>query len=252
MIMGSLLVAILVILVGGFYLFVDLEEIEAILKQKLSEETGLKVEFDDLKFDFHEEFGLKATHLKIESLDGKDHLLSAKKLFLKVKLMPLLDSKVEIKKLDLVEPEITVYLEEAPTPVKAKKVKAQPAPSKKKDDTQPVAPPIQNLPPSPKESAIDTVRSIFRELELAVDSIEIENGNIALVKRKGEKVRGTKNVRLSMETVIHRPDKDQLSLFIDSLSASMGNLKLKGKIDVKDILSDKGPWKPICIWALST
>jgi len=208
-----------VLVLAGVAFFIDVESLKDPLTRKLSQSIGMKVEIEGLAYDFHDGFGLKADGLNIESLDGKEKYASAKTLFVHVYLMPLLAGVIEVKTLDLIQPVITVYLD-------------QDAPAEKADKAE----------DSGKTSGtvVNTVRDTFQDLRLAVNNVGIEKGRVYVIKRRNGRPVDQQMVRISAITKLSRPTQNHLALTLDRLDARMGNLHLKGKLKLYDILSRAG------------
>lgn len=207
------------VLVGVAY-FVDVESLKGPLIQKLSQSTGLKVEIEGLTYDFKDGFALKAHGVNIESLDGKEKYASAKTLFVRVHLMPLLAGVVEVKNLALIQPVITIYLD-------------QDAPEENKPEGKTEA-------SGDSGTVVGTVRNTFQDFRLAVNKVAIEKGRVYVIKRRNKKPVDQQMVRISAVTRVSRPNMKNLDLTLENLDARLGKLHLKGGLKIHDILARNG------------
>lgn len=208
-----------IVVLAGVAYFVDIESLKAPLIRKLSDASGMKVEIDELAYDFHDGFGLKADGVNIESMDGKEKFVSAKSLFVHVYLMPLLAGKVDVKTIDLIQPVVTVYLDKK-TPAEKK----EEAEDKKTDDAE-------------SQTVVNSIRDTFLNFELAIRNIGIEQGRIYLIKRRNGKPVDQQMMRVSGITQISRPNREQLNLTLDDISIRLGKLHLQGDIVVREVLT---------------
>ncbi|MGP0566543.1 MULTISPECIES: hypothetical protein [unclassified Nitrospina] len=205
-----------VLVLAGLAYFVDVKSLKGSLTQTLTEATGMKVKIEGLAYDFHDGFGLKADGVSVESMDGKDKFVSAKTLFVHVYLMPLLAGKVEVKTIDLIQPVVTIYLNQDEEEEKPE----EPVPGSKDDKT-----------------VVNSIRDTFRNFHLAIDNIDVEQGRIYWIKRRGGKPVDQQMMRLSGLIQISRPSNQKLDLALTDLDVYMDQLHLFGDLVVHEVLT---------------
>ena len=93
---------------------IDLESIKESLIEKVSSETGLKVEIDEIGFGFSGGLGLQCKGVKVSTPKGNHY--SVDRLDLLAAWSPLLSGEFEIKSAALIHPVIKLEIPERPQP----------------------------------------------------------------------------------------------------------------------------------------
>ncbi|MCF8720078.1 AsmA family protein [Nitrospina gracilis] len=207
-----------ILVLAALAYFVDVQSLKGPLTRTLTEATGMKVEIEGLAYNFQDGFRLKADGVSVESMDGKDKLVSAKNLFVNVYLMPLLAGKVEVKTIDLIQPAITIYLDQDTAPEE-----------QKPDESQPEA--------EGTETMVNSIRGTFRNFQLAIDNIGIEQGRIYWIKRKGGKAIDQQMMRMSGIIQVSRPSSQKLDVTLSDLDVRLDKLHLQGDLAVHEVLT---------------
>ncbi|MCH8207552.1 MAG: AsmA-like C-terminal domain-containing protein [Nitrospinae bacterium] len=192
----------------------DMDSLREPIASIISQQTGTKVEIAGLDVDFTQGLGLRASGLKVATADGKRDLFSADSLFLQAKLAPLLYGKFEVKKTSLIKPIVNLYLDE---------------PEEKKER------PEKHL--TQEQFKVETVRSALRKIDLTVDIIEIQQGQVYLFspgKRRPEKLSVSLNLKLQ------RPGPEEINALIEDIDLRLNNLHFTGSAGAFDILSETG------------
>jgi hypothetical protein len=187
---------------------IDLDSVKENLIEKVSSETGLKVEIDSIGFSFSRGLGLQCKGVKVSTSEGDQY--SVDRLDLLAAWSPLFRGEFKIKSADLEHPVIKLELPKPEQPVEKK----QPPKEKKK--------------PAEKPGLIDseTIKSTTVKLEsnpLSIDKFVISYGEITLTQSGS-----THQLLLNIDGTFMLNQDEHLDLSAKSVKVQTGSMVFEG------------------------
>ena len=196
---------------------IDLDEVKNTLIEKVSAESGMKIEIESIGFGFAHGLGLKCSGVKVETPEGETYAVD--QLHLLAQWAPLLAGEFKIDSAALDGPKLTLKL---PDPSEKK-----PAPDKKDSE--------EAKPGSP--TPVQSVQEKLKKSQLSVRNFKISNGQITLIHPKNQKTL-LANVDLSLQ--LDQVSSDRLDVLVDSLKISTGEISLKGNAKGENLTAENG------------
>ncbi len=198
---------------------IDLESVKENLVQRISEETGLKIEVDAIGFSFSHGLGLQLKHVEVQSATGNH--FSVERLHLLAEWKPLLTGEFKIKSVTLEHPEATLELPATIAKTFPAVEEKQKAPSETK-----------LIDPKKIQSAASKVEST----RLSIKKLNVSNGKITLL-RAGT----TKQVSLNIDgTFVLNKSAGKLNIAAEALQLQSGALIFTGDALASNLSADDG------------
>lgn len=195
----------------------DLNQAKDKLIEKVSAESGMKIEIESVGFGFSHGLGLKCSGVKIATLKGETY--AADHLHLVAEWAPLLAGEFKINRAALDGPKLTLKLSDQPE-------KKPDAEKKEPPDTKPGS-------TTPAQS----VQEALKKSRLSVRNFEISDGQITLIHPAKQKTL-IANVDLNLQ--LNQVSSDRLDMLVDSLKISAGEISLKGKAKGENLTAENG------------
>ena len=196
---------------------IDLDSVKENLIEKVSSETGLKVEIDSIGFGISNGLGLQCKGVKVSTLEGDQY--SVDRLDLLAAWSPLFRGKFKIKSAALVHPVIKLEMSKPEQPTKKKQ-----SPKEKEK-------------PAEKPGLVDTetIKSTTVKLEnnpLSIDKFVISDGEITLT-RPGS----TQQLLLNIDGTFILNRDEHLHMSAKSVKVQTGSMIFEGDGEVQE-------WEP--------
>ena len=201
----------LILVLGVILSQIDLESVKERLIQKVSDETGMKVEIDSIGFGFSHGLGLQCKGVKVSTPSGDNY--SVDRLDLLAEWSPLLKGEFKIKSAALQHPVIKL---EMPEP-------SAESPPEPEDKT----PPKDSTEPGAVDSGVidsKTIKSATAKLKsnpLSIDEFIISDGDITLT-RSGQQL----NLGVDGTFVLNRTE--HLDMSAKSVKVQTGSMIFEG------------------------
>lgn len=196
---------------------IDLEEAKNTLIERVSAETGMKIEIDSIGIGIAHGLGLKCSGVKVATPKGETYAVN--QLHLLAEWAPLLSGEFKIKSATLDGPKLTLKLPD-PTEKKTEPEK------KKTEDKKPET-----------DSPVKSVQTKLKETQLSVKNFEISDGEITLI-HPGKQKPLLANLDLNLQ--IDEVSSDRLDVLINSLKISTGKITLEGKAKGENLTAKNG------------
>ncbi|MBT5468990.1 MAG: AsmA family protein [Nitrospina sp.] len=194
---------------------IDLEDAKNTLIEKVSAESGMKIEIESIGFGFAHGLGLKCSGVKVVTPKGETYAVDH--LHLLAEWAPLLTGEFKINTATLDRPQLTLNLSDKP----AKK----PETSKKgPEDAKPGS-----------TTPVKSAQEALKKSQLSVRNFKISDGQITLV-HPGKQKSLLANLDLSLQ--LEQVSADRLDIVVDSLKVSTGELSLQGKAKGENLTAE--------------
>ena len=191
---------------------IDLESVKETLVQRISEETGLKVEMDSIGFGLSHGLGLQLKGVKVRSPKGDN--FSVDRLHLLAEWRPLLQGEFKIKSVTLEHPEATLELPDTPE-----------KPAEK--------PPGKPLPPAKPSGKIQSATEKLKSTRLSVNELIVSDGKITLVQA------GTKKqFPINVAFALNRSAGEQLDISVSDIKLQTGAIIFSGDATASNLGAD--------------
>jgi hypothetical protein len=190
---------------------IDLESVKESLIEKVSSETGLKVEIDSIGFGFSRGLGLQCKGVKVSTPEGDQY--SVDRLDLLAAWSPLLRGEFKIKSAALEHPVIKLELPKPEQPAK----KEQPSKEKEQSPAEKEKPGLVNS---------ETLKSTTVKIEsnpLSIDKFVISDGEITLT-RPGSK----QQLLLNIDGTFVLNRDEHLDMSAKSVKVQTGSMIFEG------------------------
>jgi uncharacterized protein involved in outer membrane biogenesis len=204
----------LILILGIILTQVDLESVKENLVQRISQETGLKVEIDSMGFGFSHGLGLQGKGVKVSTPEG--HRFSVDRLYLLAELKPLLLGEIKIKSAALEHPEVTLEIFES-------------APEQPPVEKTPEEPTAELIDPNTLQSATDK----FKSTPLSIEKFIISDGKITLIRS------GTTNqTSFNVDGTIVMNQEESLDISAKSVKVQTGSIIFEGEVIASNLTAD--------------
>ena len=213
---GSMAVFAGILVLAVVLATIDLDEAKNTLIEKVSAETGMKIQIDSIGFGFAHGLGLKCSGVKVATPEGETYAVN--QLHLLAEWAPLLSGEFKINSAALDGPKLTLKLPD--------KTKKEPDSDKETGDSKPGS-------PSPVQSAQEKLK----ESQLSVKNFQISDGQITLI-HPGKQKPLLANLDLSLQ--LDEVSSNQLDVVVDSLKISTGGISLEGKAKGENLKANEG------------
>jgi hypothetical protein len=213
---------------------IDLESVKEELVQRISQETGLKVEMGSIGFGFSRGIGLQCKGVKVSTPEG--HHFSVDRLHLLAEWRPLLQGEVKIKSATLHQPEITL---EIPSASAEQPPAVEKKPSEKPPEKQELIDP----------ATLQASRDKLKTTPLSIEKFIISDGKITLI-RSGTPLSFNIDATLVMDQgerldISAESVKVQTSAIIIEGEAMASNLTTENAGIALNLKSDGFSWKEL-------
>ena len=219
---AGLLALLIVVLLS-----VDLNTFREPVAKAISQATGMKVNIEYLGWSFSGGLKIDCKGVKISSGETEEELLSTKELLISLNWLPLLEKRVVVNSISLVEPVLRVT-------VKPGSEKKPAPPLKKSSDSIPEAntsTPGLNEPPS--SDLLQTVRGFLKNPNFTLTEIHLIAGKVILIDNESGK-----EIVLDTEALMEiQRDDQRIGLVLEDIKLGTGDLKVEGEIRTDDFLS---------------
>ena len=193
---------------------IDLESVKETLVQRISEETGLKVEMDSIGFGFSHGLGLQLKGVKVRAPKGDN--FSVDRLHLLAEWRPLLQGEFKIKSVTLEHPEATLELPES-----SAEEKPAEKPSEKPQS------------PAKPTGKIQSAAKKLKSTRLSVKKLVVSDGKITLVRA------GTaKQFPLNVAFVLNQSAGEQLDISVSDIKLQTGAIIFSGDATASNLGAD--------------
>ena len=198
---------------------IDLESVKESMIQKVSRDTGLKVEIDSIGFGFSRGLGLQCKGVKVSTPKGDQY--SVDRLDLVAAWSPLFKGEFKIKSATLEHPVIKLELPETPKePIE----KEQPGAEKEK--------------PAEEQGLIDskTLQSTtgkIKDTPLSIDKFVVSNGEVTLT-RPGS----ASQLPLNVDGTFVLNRDEHLDLLAQAVKVQIGTILLEGDGTISNLTAD--------------
>nr|MBC8282464.1 hypothetical protein [Nitrospinota bacterium] len=194
---------------------IDLDQVKNTLIEKVSAESGVKIEIKSIGFGFAHGLGLKCSGVKVVTPKGETYAVDH--LYLLAEWMPLLVGEFKISSATLDRPQLTLNLSESP--------EKKPATSKKE--------PVDAKPGS--TTPVKSAQEALKKSQLSVRNFKISDGQITLIHpEKQESLLARVDLSLQLEKI----SSDRLDVLVDSLKISTGEIFLQGKAKGENLTAE--------------
>ena len=201
----ALILALLIILSQ-----IDLESVKENLVQRISRETGLKVEMESIGFGFSQGLGLQLKGVKVRSPKGNS--FSVDRLHLLAEWGPLLKGEFKIKSVTLEHPEATL---EIPT------ISPEPLPTDGEKQSEKPLQEARVIDPAKLQSATSKLKST----RLSIKELIVSDGKITLIRAAT-----SKQVSLNFDGtfVLNRSSGEHLEISASAVKLQTGSIIFSG------------------------
>ena len=209
-------------------LSVDLNTFREPVAKAISQATGMKVKIEYLGWSFSE--GLKIDCKGVQVFSGEnenEELVSTKELLISLNWLPLLEKKVVVNSISLVEPVLTVTINSPatknPSPLLEKSSGAGGNPD--------VASPASNDPAA--SDPIQTAREFLKNPDFTLTEVNLIAGRVILKnKATGKEIALDTEARMKIER-----DDQRIGLALEDIKLGTGQLRMEGEVRTDDFLS---------------
>jgi hypothetical protein len=221
------LFALLIILI----LSVNLNAFREPITKALSQATGMKIKIEFLDWSFSEGLKIDCKGVQIFSGETEEELLSTKELLISLNWLPLLEQRIVVDSISLVEPvlKVTVELSSVNDSLPAlKKTSGSDANSSSSS-------PSLNEPSSLDK--LQTVREFLKNPNFSLTAINLIAGQVIFQdKETGKEITLGTEARMQIQR-----DERRVGLVLESIKLATGNLIAEGEILADDFLSAHSP-----------
>ncbi|MBC8288552.1 MAG: AsmA-like C-terminal domain-containing protein [Nitrospinae bacterium] len=199
---------------------IDLESIKESLIEKVSSETGLKVEIDEIGFGFSGGLGLQCKGVKVSTPKGNHY--SVDRLDLLAAWSPLLSGEFEIKSAALIHPVIKLEIPERPQPPIEKEKPEKD--NKEKPEDQPGL---------VSSKTLQSTTSKIKDTPLTIDKFVISDGQIILTHPGG-----TKQLLLNVDGTFKLNRAEGMDILAKAVKVQTGSIIFEGDGTVSNLGAD--------------
>ncbi len=219
---ASLLVLLIIL-----FLSVNLNTFRGPITEALSQATGLKIKIEFLDWGFSEGLKFKCKGVQIFSGETDEELVSTKDLLISLNWLPLLEQRVVINSITLVEAVLKIPIRPS------SQNSALPLSEKSNSDITPT-PSIGKEPPSP--NWIHDVREFLKQPNLTLTEINLIAGQVILQdKETGKETLLNAGARMRINR-----EGSRVGLVLDDIELGMGNIRVWAEIRSDDLLAPNG------------
>ncbi len=204
-----------ILLIGIFLSTIDLDEAKDTLIEKVSAESGMKIEIESIGFGFAHGLGLKCSGVEVVTPKGETYAVDH--LYLQAQWAPLLVGEFKINSAILDHPQLTLNLSDS--------TEKKPAPSKKE--------PGEAKPGS--TTPVKSAQEALKKSQLSVRNFKISDGEITLT-RPGNQQSLLARVDLSLQ--LEQISSGRLDVIVDSLRINTGEITLQGKAKGENLTAE--------------
>lgn len=195
---------------------IDLESVKEELVQRISQETGFKVEMGSIGFGFSRGIGLQCKGVKVSTPEG--HHFSVDRLHLLAEWRPLLQGEVKIKSATLQQPEITLEIPSA---------SAEQPPAVEKEPSEKPPGKQELINPATLQASKDKLKTI----PLSIEKFIISDGKITLIRS------GTP-LSFNIDATLVMNQGEHLDISAESVKVQTGTIIIEGEAVASNLTAE--------------
>jgi len=196
---------------------IDLDEAKNTLIEKVSTETGMKIDIESIGFGFAHGLGLKCNGVKVVTPKGETYAVD--QLHLLAQWAPLFAGEFKIDSATLDRPKLTLNLSDQP------EKKSDPG-KKEPTDAKPGS-----------KTPVQSAQEALKKSQLSVRNFKISDGQVTLIHPEKQKsLLAHVDISLQLEEV----SADRLDVLIDSFKINTGEISLEGKAKGENLTAENG------------